>query len=174
MKVLMLGCGRSKARNIIVNDKEDFDGDDLTTIDMDPNSNPTIRMDLSKVACGERFDFDDGTFDEIHAYDILEHIGVQGDWRGYFTEFGEYHRILKKEGQFFITVPIGADAIADPGHSRFFSRNHFFFLSQKFYERERKTKTMATDYRWFWNKDFEVIFMEQQENHHLAVILKCL
>lgn len=172
MKVLLLGCGKVRRRNISTDGRIDFAEDDLTAIDIDPSSQPDIVMDLNKITEGERFSFDDNSFDEIHAYDILEHLGKFGDWRGFFTEFGEYHRILKKGGLFYILVPVGGDALGDPGHTRIFHQNHFAFLSQEFYEREKNLGTTATDYRWFWKKDFKIEYLSKEEGHHLAVILR--
>jgi hypothetical protein len=48
----------------------------------------------------------------------------------------EYHRLLKPGGHFVAIVPVGADAFADPGHTRFFTLNHFQFLSQRFYDEQ--------------------------------------
>ena len=128
-------------------------------------------MDLEVIATGGQFPFENDSFDEIHAYNVLEHVGKQGDWRGYFTEFGEYHRVLKEGGKFFALVPVGEDAIADPGHTRFFSTNHFGFLSQGFYEQIERGFP-ATDYRWFWKKNFEIELLQKIENHHIATILR--
>jgi SAM-dependent methyltransferase len=167
---LLLGCGRSWKRNISTGGRLDFSGDTLTTIDIDPGSKPSIVMDLGELPYGGRLPFADESFDELHAYDVLEHIGTQGDWRGFFTEFSEYHRVLRPGGKFFILVPIGEDAYGDPGHSRFFSCNHFGFLSQGFYDHPQQT-TVVTDYRWFWKKSFDISYMEKVEGHHIAVIL---
>ena len=173
MRVLLLGCGHRLQRNIVEEGQAvGFENDDLTTLDMDPSANPDLLFDLDKLPCGGRLPFDDNTFDELHAYDVLEHVGVQGDWRGYFTEFAEYHRILKPGGKFYITVPIGADAIADPGHTRFFSLNHFGFLSQIFYTQNRGMDTTCTDYRWYWKLNFDVLFLQPSENHHIGAILR--
>ena len=140
MDVLLLGCGKLRVRNIIRKvDKPDFFGDNLTTIDIDPASKPDIIMDLGDLPSGGHLPFPDESFDELHAYDFLEHIGKQGDWKGFFTEFGEYHRVLRDNGLFFILVPIGGDAFGDPGHTRFFHQNHFVFLSQEFNKQEPKT-----------------------------------
>jgi hypothetical protein len=165
---LLLGCGNSRVKKIATVDKPDWIGE-LTTMDMDKNCNPSIAWDFNK---SHFMPFDDNTFDELAAYDSLEHWCKQGDWKGYFDEFSEYHRILKPGGEFGIIVPIGQDAFADPGHVRFFHKNHFGFLNQQFYEDNLKAGNPVTDYRWYYKKDFEIIFMEQYGDHHLAVVLR--
>jgi len=174
MNILLIGPGKNRIKAITFSgDDTNFSNDDtLTSIDMDPSSNPDFLMDLNEVFPDGKLPFNDETFDEIHAYNVLEHIGRQGDWKGYFKEFEEYHRILKNNGKFFILVPILNDAIADPGHSRFFHRNHFGFLNQNFYTLNKEKTTSATDYRWFWKKNFEIDFIAEFEGHHLAVILR--
>jgi len=172
MDVLLLGCGKSRERKIRDSGQQfGFDGDNLTTVDMDPTSTPNVLMDIEDIASGGKFPFPDCSFDEIHAYNVLEHIGKQGDWRGYFTEFGEYHRILKEGGRFFILVPIGGDAIADPGHTRFFTVNHIGFLAQEFYDQIEQGYP-ATDYRWFWKKDFKIELLQKIGNHHIAAVIR--
>ena len=127
------------------------------------------------VSDAENLPFKDNTFDEVAAYDFLEHIGIQGDWRGYFKEFGEYHRVLKKGGELCVLVPNGAgnapDKYCDPGHIRFFTLNHFGFLHQGFYEENQKKQTAGTDYRHVWDKNFDPIWQEVTDKH-IAVVLK--
>ena len=156
MDTLLLGRGNFPVRRIRNNrEAEDFSDVNLTTIDINPDLKPDILMDLNILSEGGRLPFDDCSFDEIHAYDVLEHLGRFGDWRGYFTEFKEYHRVLRNNGCMYIVVPINQDALADVGHSRLFHGNHFAFLNQKFYELNNKQCTCATDYRWYWKENFK-------------------
>jgi len=170
MDVLGLGLGHSKKRHIRdENQSESFEDANLTTIDMDPGSSPDILMDLDVITRGEKLPFPDESFDEIHAYNFLEHIGRQGDWRGLFIEFGEYHRLLKDGGEMYILVPLHEDSIADPGHTRFFHQNYFGFLNQGY---NKDSTNGGTDYSWFWKKNFDIHFMQVTDKHHLAVILR--
>lgn len=179
-KALLLGCGNSRERRLVYGGKTaDFSDVDLTTLDMDPHCGADVVMDFDNLGkrswrhpFGKRLPFADETFDELASYDVLEHIGRQGDWRGFFLEFGEYHRILKPGGTFGIIVPLGEDALADPGHTRFFQVNYFGFLSQSYYEKNLQQKTTCTDYRWFWKKDFEIAGINQAAGHHIGVILR--
>lgn len=167
MKTLLLGCGNSRTRKLLYRGlTEEFD--ELTTIDMNLSCDPDICMQLDGYI---KLPFGSETFDEIAAYDFLEHIGQQGDWEGFFREFSEYHRVLKLNGTMGIIVPIGRDAFADPGHKRMFSLNHFMFLSQDFYKESLDKGKSITDYRWFWKNDFKIMAIEESE-HHIACLLE--
>lgn len=163
---LLLGCGNSRKKKVAFEGNHEWAGE-LTTIDMDPNCGADIVHDLDV----HPLPFPDNTFDEMGAYDVLEHLGRQGDWKGYFTEFAEYWRILKPGGQFGIIVPINKDALADPGHTRFFSPTWFGFLSQSFYEENLRKGAPVTDYRWAWKRNFEILHLEENA-HHLGVVLR--
>lgn len=167
MPSLLLGCGNSREKKVAFIGQEKWTGD-LVTVDMNPNCGADIVHDLDV----RPLPFDDEQFDEIGCYDVLEHLGRQGDWKGWFEEFAEYWRILKPGGLFGCLVPIGKDALADPGHTRFFSASYWRFLDQNFYARELAEGRPVTDYRWFWKRDFEELYIENFEGHHLAVILR--
>jgi SAM-dependent methyltransferase len=64
--------------------------------------------------------FDDNTFDEIHAYEVLEHIGKQGDWMRILREWSEWWRILKPGGHLYASSPLWSSewAWGDPGHTQ--------------------------------------------------------
>lgn len=169
---LLIGCGNNYTKQLIYEGKSEWTGE-LTKLDINPNCGADVLFDMSDVAeRGGTMPFDDDSFDEMGAFNTLEHWGRQGDSRGYFHEFGEYWRILKPGGLFSILVPINGDALADPGHTRFFSFNHFGFLSQVFYERNEVKSTCFTDYRWLWKKNFDVLFLQAYEGHHIAAVLR--
>lgn len=165
-KSLLLGAGASREKKFALESAPSWTGK-LVTLDMYADSGADVVHDLDV----RPLPFDDEEFDELAAYDVLEHIGRQGDWRGFFDEFAEYWRILKPAGTFGIIVPINADALADPGHTRFFHVNHFGFLNQEFYAENRKRGTACTDYRWYWKCNFEVVLMREEERR-LAVMLR--
>lgn len=174
---LLIGCGNSREKKITFEGRTEWAGA-LTTLDMDPNCGPDVVMDYDNLGrrswrhpFGKRLPFPADTFDEMGAFDTLEHVGKQGDWKGYFLEFTEYHRILKPGGLFYIIVPVQEDAFADPGHTRFFQTNYFGFLSQIFYERNLGLGTSCTDYRWFYKANFDVLYIDQS-SHHIACVLR--
>lgn len=169
MKCLLIGCGNSRDKKLCVVGDEAWRGE-LITIDIDPNCKPDHVIDMA--ICSTNMPFGDMEFDEIHAYDTLEHWGAQGDFRQWFAEMREYHRLLKPGGTMHILVPIGDDAFADPGHCRFFSANWFWFLQQSWYDEQIAKAMPVTDYRWLWDKDFRVDYLAAMGNHHLATILR--
>lgn len=176
---LLIGCGNSREKKVYLT--SDPDWGELTTLDVNPACGADVVFDLEKLSIPMRdrlhglrvLPFEDEAFDHLAAYDVLEHFGRQGDWRGFFTEMAEFHRILKPGGTFGIIVPIGQDALVDPGHTRFFHATWFHFLDHAFYERALAQGKPVTDYRWYMGAlNFEIVFMEEHGGHHLAVLLK--
>ena len=96
-KELIIGCGHHKFRSIINNQV----WEDPTTLDRNELIEPDIVHDLEELP----YPFEDNTFDEIHAYEVLEHIGQQGDYKTFFAQFMEFYRILKPNGKFIGTTP---------------------------------------------------------------------
>jgi SAM-dependent methyltransferase len=184
IRSLLIGCGRNLTKQVCYDGIKEWAGE-LTTIDMNPDVSPDFVFDMSRITVPStppgvypitgslcKLPFDDNTFDEIGAYNTMEHWGRQGDWAGWFAEMAEYHRILKPGGLMSILVPVGEDALADPGHCRFFQGNWFGFLSQAFYEGNDQLKTCYTDYRFAWRKNFDVLYLKEHDGHHLAVVLR--
>lgn len=184
---LLIGCGRNHTKQVQYAGSAEWAGE-LTTMDINPNCGADIVFNMEMLFRPEsvfsepgdgrlpsmgQLPFDNDTFDEIGCYNAMEHWGRQGDFRGWFHECGEYWRILKPGGLMSILVPVGKDALADPGHTRFFEGNYFGFLSQAFYERNEVLGSCFTDYRgWAWKKNFDILFMQEHEGHHLAVVMR--
>lgn len=163
---LLLGCGHDRRKRVFLQGSESWDGE-LVLIDMNKNCGASVVWNLDILP----WPLQTASFDEIHAYDVLEHLGTQGDWRRWFAEMAEVWRLLKPNGLFAAIVPINADALADPGHRRFFSQSYFNFLSQDFYRLAREQGANVTDYTWYWHLDFEMVHM-QEDAHHLYVMMR--
>jgi len=141
---------------------------ELVTLDIDPTTKPNVCHDLTNLP----LPFDDDMFDEIHAYEVLEHTGRQGDWMFFFNQFMEFHRILKPGGYMIGTCPMWDSpwAWGDPGHTRVLSKECLTFLSQDEYEKQ-VGKTAMTDYRGWYKADFELT-AASEENDNFGFVLK--
>lgn len=168
MPSLLLGCGHSRQKKVALHGAAPVFVEPLVTLDMGANCGADVVHDLDI----RPLPFPDETFDELAAYDVLEHVGRQGDWRGFFEEFAEYWRILKPNGLFGIIVPVGRDYHADPGHTRFFAPEWFRFLDQRWYGDALAGGQQVTDYRWFWKRDFQTVAIDPIEDHHIAAVLR--
>ncbi len=91
-----IGCGTSKVPGYV-------------NIDLDPDVNPDLIADINKLP------YDDDSVSCIRAYDILEHIDVEG--------LKEIHRVLSPEGTLVVSVPhYGCkNAYNDYTHKHFFN-----------------------------------------------------
>jgi SAM-dependent methyltransferase len=172
MPSLLLGCGHSRVKKIWMPGQEKW-SEPLTTLDMGTDCGADIVWDLEN----RPLPVPDEHFDEIAAYDVLEHIGKQGDWRGFFDEFAEYWRILKMGGTFGIVVPCGNDWFADPGHTRFFTSTWFVFLDRDQISQNLAKGTQMTDYRWYWKRNFAIRHIDTAKSddgqpHHIFVMLQ--
>lgn len=167
MRELVIGAGNSKLKCLTLDDNEQYYNP--TTLDIDIDSNPDVLWDLEK----RPLPFEDEEFDEIHAYEVLEHIGRQGDWRSFFEEFSEYHRILKPNGHLLGSVPKWDSlwAWGDPGHTRVLTPGTFAFLSQEQYKKQLG-KTSMTGYQHVWKGDFEVVYLNEIENTLFFILRK--
>jgi SAM-dependent methyltransferase len=147
---LLIGCGTNRDKRMGVAGQGEWSG--LVTLDIEPSLNPDVVWDLNDLP----LPFEAGAFDEIHAYEVLEHVGRQGDWRFFFAQFDDFHRILKPGGYFFATVPSWRSpwAWGDPGHTRVLMLESLTFLSRESYE--QVGTTCMTDYRPFYKGDFRI------------------
>jgi hypothetical protein len=164
---LLLGCGNRRDKRICPSG-ERLEWDELVTVDMDPACAPDIVHDLTH----RPWPIADNACSQVHAYDVLEHLGRQGDWRGFFDDFAEIHRILAPNGVLFATVPINAWIWGDPGHTRYIGPESLVFLDQSQYETQ-VGKSRMTDYRHYWKGDLRKVWEQTSEDAY-AFALRCV
>lgn len=154
MAELLIGCGNRRDKRI--GDRSNWEWTDLTTLDIDPDAGADVIHDLNNIP----YPFADDQFDEIHAYEVLEHTGQQGDWRFFFAQFSEFWRILKPNGLLCATCPSASSrwAWGDPGHTRVLLPETLIFLQQPQYAQAGITS--LTDYRAVYKADYDLAFSE--------------
>lgn len=154
-RYLLLGAGHQRVKTLQSpqTPEKSFDAGELVTLDIDPGVNPDVVHDLDVLP----YPFADDSFDEIHAYEVLEHCGRQGDWKFFFAQFDELWRILKPGGLLCATVPAWDSmwAWSDPGHTRVIGEGTLIFLSQPEYAKQAG-RTSMTDYRQHFRGDFSI------------------
>jgi len=145
-KVLLIGCGNSHDKRITFGPSTDpeldwgegsleksFDNADLVLHDFSPDLDSVdYNNDLNMLP----YPWLDEEFDEIHAYEVLEHCGRQGDGDFFFAQFNEFWRITKPGGYMCISVPMwdAEVAWAVPDHCRVMPPGMFGFLTKEYYE----------------------------------------
>lgn len=162
---LLVGCG-DKREKLAWTKKDKFEN--LTTLDCSKSCNPDVVWDL----CNLPLPFEDNSFDEIHAYDVLEHTGAQGDYKFFFNQFSDFHRILKPGGIFIAICPAwnSEAAFGDPSHTRVITPMSLVFLDQSEYVKQVGSTPM-TDFRHIYSADFEILHNELNE-HKLMFCLR--
>lgn len=163
---LLIGCGNSRKKLLAMPGENEFK--DVVTLDMDPNCEPDVQWDLTHLP----LPFEDETFEEIHAYEVLEHVGQQGDWKFFFKQFEEFHRILKPGGRMFCVTPCWDSewSWGDPGHTRIFNKGTITFLDQDAYD--QVGETAMTDYRHYYKADFKVEGCQETNGRFCFVLRK--
>jgi predicted SAM-dependent methyltransferase len=156
---LLLGCGASRIKKITPDGN--WNWNELITVDMNQDHKPTVVYDISKIP----LPFQDNCVDEIHVYEVLEHMGTQGDFKFFLNQFSDFYRMLKPNGFICGTSPLPNNAwtYGDPGHTRQISRESFHFLDQTNYTNEIG-KTTMTDYRFIYKADFKLVWSKDNGN----------
>ena len=167
---LLIGAGRLQDKRMGVEGETVWG--DLVTLDSDPRTGANVIHDLDDLPY---LHFVEGEFDEIHAYEVLEHCGAQGDWRFFFAQFDEFWRMLKPDGLFFATVPNARSvwAWADPGHRRLILPETLNFLSRA-WTATAVAETCASDYRGVFKGDWRVEGTDTSDEHSFRFILRAL
>ena len=163
---LLLGCGHFRQKRVWANENENWGR--LVALDYTPEINPDVVADL-RASC---LPFKDNSFDEIHVYEVLEHLGQQGDWKVFFAQFDEYARVLKDRGMIFITSP-HKDSVwlwGDPGHTRYIGPELMYFLNRENYEANFKRSTSMTDYRPYFKSDWIAEFTDRKGESNVMIL----
>lgn len=158
-KELLIGCGSNLKKKLYEPGNEKWNN--LTTLDINADHKPDVVWDL----CSFPLPFSDNTFSEIHAYEVLEHTGSQGDYKFFFSQFSEFHRILVPNGKIYATVPAPSSpwAFGDPSHTRLFCKEWLIFLSQDTYKQQVGV-TSISDFRNIYKADFEICVAEERSD----------
>jgi SAM-dependent methyltransferase len=153
---LLIGCGSSRERRIAIEGRRGWS--ELVTLDNNADHRPDVLHDLELIP----YPFPDNTFEEIHAYEVLEHLGHQGDWRGFFAQFSELWRILKPGGFLAATCPSFRSmwAWGDPSHTRLITSGTLVFLDQEEYVKQ-VGKTAMSDFRFCYKADFKPVWIQE-------------
>lgn len=161
---LLIGCGHRREK-LFGPLNEPIEWKNVTTLDANPRCKPDILFDLNF----SQWPFDDNTFDEIHAYEVLEHLGRQGDVQSFFSTFNEIHRILKPNGFLYATCPSRYSVWlwGDPGHTRMICSETLLFLDRGRYKKASTRSTPMADYRDALHGDFELF--ASQDNHVMHI-----
>jgi SAM-dependent methyltransferase len=164
---LLLGCGSSRAKKLCYRGRAEWSG--LVTLDHNGDHAPDVAHDLESLP----LPFADDTFDEIHAYCVLEHLGRQGDWRFFFAQWSDFWRMLKPGGLFMGICPAGSSpwAWGDPSHTRVISPESLIFLHQPAYAQVGETP--MSDFRFVYEADFDIIH-QQTAGHHFEFVLQAV
>jgi hypothetical protein len=202
---LLIGCGRRRDKRVWLTSEmlggapegagptSNREWVNLYTLDSNPACKPDLVCDLStfdwyisrygRITSTERglaCMADDGMlrsnfWDEIHAYEVLEHLGGLGDERAFFAHFSELWRILKPGGHLLATCPsrFSSWLWGDPSHKRAILPETLIFLDQTEYMRQCDDETMRTpmsDFREIYVADFRVVYSHDNKITHTFIL----
>ena len=183
---LLIGSGHARDKRLKVPSRPLDDWACLTTLDCNPDVKPDFVWNLNLTPWsdpgpndiyGEWISFADSIFDEIHAYEVLEHLGQQGDAKSFFAHFSEIWRLLKPNGYLCATVPSRHSpwAWGDPSHTRLITLESLTFLDQSQYIRQcdGPKKTPMSDFRNIYKADF-ALCCHEDDNKTFAFVLQAV
>jgi hypothetical protein len=186
MTELLLGCGHSRVKQAH-NPGTSTDWENLVTLDSNGDCKPDLHCNLNDsfwlaramnsigekclMHPHERSAIQNDFFSEVHAYEVLEHLGTQGDYASFFHTFYNIWRVLINGGILFATCPSRHSAWAwgDPGHTRLIQPESLVFLDQNQYT-VQLGKTPMTDYRSVWKGDFKILSSIDDRQCHRFVL----
>ncbi|MCX6694688.1 MAG: class I SAM-dependent methyltransferase [Candidatus Altiarchaeota archaeon] len=124
---LNLGCGRFR--------KEGF-----VNVDWNPAFKPDVVHDLNSFP----YPFEDGSFDYIEIYHVLEHLD------DVFKVMKEVDRILKKGGVLRITVPHFSRGFTHVEHKHGFDVTFKYYFDEKFFWEDSGIKLKCVKNKLIW------------------------
>lgn len=124
---------------------------EVVTLDVDPAAKPQILWDLTKFPWPVPVDH----FDQVHAYEVLEHLTFQGDYEGFFRLWRQIWDVTKLGGLVCASTPWWESQWVwqDPGHRMCYAPGLLTYLNQDHYTNQIGVTTM-TDYRRFWSPPY--------------------
>lgn len=182
---LLIGCGHAR-RKLIVPPNSSVEWRGLVTLDVNEYVLPDIRCDIDHIPWNPSFVSDenvpdsvynkggyieDSCADEIHAYEVLEHLGGQGHYHKFFWHFSEIWRVLKPGGYLCATVPSRYSPWlwGDPGHRRAILPETLIFLDQLNYIAQCG-RTAMSDYRDVYKADFTCVRSTDDRTFHTFIL----
>lgn len=196
MTELLLGCGFARQK-LLGPPGDNLQWKDLVTTDINLKCGADIWCDLddkqtwrplpyntdaSRHPCLEKvptvsddgvedwhYHFKENYFDEVHAYEVLEHLGSQGDAVSFFATFSNIHRVLKPNGHLFATVPSRYSPWlwGDPSHRRAILKESLIFLDQAQVTANRKAGSPMSDFSDLWTRNFRIISSTDNHSFHM-------
>ncbi len=177
---LLIGCGSNREKKLKPPGHEEWSN--LVTCDINADHKPDFHCNLESLPLTMHKIDEDGEwlypglhfedyFDEIHAYEVLEHTGAQGDYNFFFRQFENFHFMLKPGGLLCATVPSWRSewAWGDPSHTRVITPGTLAFLSQKEYAAQ-VGKTAMSDFRYLYKADFDILHTTCDDQLHVFVL----
>lgn len=151
-KDLLLGCGSRRDWRFNIGGRTAWG--ELVTLDVVATHKPDVVHDLRNP----RLPFGDDEFDTVHAYEVFEHIGQQGDHELLLAQFADYWRVLKPGGYLCATCPALTSRWlwGDPSHTRVIAPETLLFLCQPEYTRQVGVTPMS-DLRYCYRADFDIV-----------------
>jgi len=152
---LLIGAGSSRIKKVHCGN---YQWENLTTLDINPDHKPDVVHDLEELP----LPFEDESFDEILAFEVLEHIGKLGDYKFFFNQWTDFYRLLKPNGIFVGSCPLWNNiwCFGDPSHSRVIQKENFHFLCQPNYTNE-VGRTAMSDFRYIYKSDFNLTYYKE-------------
>ena len=162
-RCLMLGAGHKKpCRKLMAPTSVSEEETEWTTLDYYVPAD--IKYNLWDLCLTDPL-LPSGEFDEIHAYEVLEHFGQQGNVEHFFNTFNNLWKMLKRGGKIIASTPgcWGIWVWSDPGHTRVIAPSTLLFLTREHYK--ELGSTTSSDYRslvdpYWW----EIEFVDEKEN----------